>query len=249
MHVQPFLSVFQPAHTHESNSHPGCIFSHSCQWFWSTQALESNSQARCKFTHSCQSFWSSQTLERNSLSGCAHPFSWVILVYSKTGETHLLDVCSQWFWSTQKLERLTCWMHVHPFSSVLLICSNTGSYSLPGCKFSHSHQCSNPLIHMRATHSLNTCSAIFVSGSDLLNPQRATHILNVFSIYLINRTQSHFLQSYQIALQEIVIRFHQFSSWTPHTYCQYSISLIFMVILLHSHSAPLVNLRWHKLKS
>ena len=54
---------------------------------------------------------------------------------------------------------------------------------------------------MTVTHSLDACLAILVSGSNLLNSWRATHILDVF---LISISHSHVLQSYQFALQKTV---------------------------------------------
>ena len=85
-------------------------------------------------------------------------------------------------------EQLTSWM---PFLSVVLICLNTGQQltrwmcvqpflswfwssqplkkdSLAGCIFSGS----DLLKYQRATHSLDVCSAILVSGSDFLNHWR-----------------------------------------------------------------------------
>ena len=68
---------------------------------------------------------------------------------------------------------------------------------------------SNLLIHTRVTYNLDSCSAILVSGSNLLNSWRATHILDVFQFTsLVNgKPHSHFLQSYKFALQKTVIMF------------------------------------------
>ena len=95
----------------DSHSASGCMSSHSCQSFWSSQTLERDSQSGCMFSHSCQWFWSAQTLERDSLSGC------------------MFSNSCQWFWSiiySNTGEGLTTWIHVQPFLSVILICSNTG---------------------------------------------------------------------------------------------------------------------------
>ena len=45
MHVQPFLLVFWSAQKNEWDSQPRCMFSHSGQWFWSSQTLERDSLA------------------------------------------------------------------------------------------------------------------------------------------------------------------------------------------------------------
>ena len=59
-------------------------------------------------------------------------------------------------------------------------------------------------IYRRVTYSLDACSAILVSGSNLLNSWRVTHILDVFQFTsLVNgKPHSHFIQSYQFALQK-----------------------------------------------
>jgi hypothetical protein len=57
---------------------------------------------------------------------------------------------------------------------------------------SHSCQDSHLLKHWRATHSLDVCSAILISGSDLL---RATHPLKVCSAILISG--SHLLKHWR----------------------------------------------------
>ena len=59
---------------------------------------------------------------------------------------------------------------------------------------------SDLLKHWRGTHILDGCSALLVSGSDLLNHWRVTYILDVFPIYLISKIHVHHLQSYQSAL-------------------------------------------------
>ena len=44
------------------HSHSGCMFSHSCQWFWSARTQKSNSHtASCVLSHPYQWFWSVQT--------------------------------------------------------------------------------------------------------------------------------------------------------------------------------------------
>ena len=77
--------------------------------------------------------------------------------------------------------------------------------SHPGCMFNNSCQWFWSAKHWRTTHFLGVaCSVVLVSGSDLFQPWWATHILKIFPI-----RKNHFqlLQSYQIALQKLLIRF------------------------------------------
>ena len=138
------------------------------------------------------------------------PFQSGILICSSTGEQHTIWTCVHQFSLVDliclnKAEQPTSWIHIQPFILVALICSNT-----------------------RVTHFLDVCSAILISGTDLPKYLRTTHILDV--IYLISKTHGHLLLSYQFSLQKIAIRCHWFLPWMSHTYCQYSISLVFVVI-------------------
>ena len=102
--------------------------------------------------------------------------------------------------------------------------------SLPGWVFTNSPQLFQSQL-WRDTHSLNACPTILVSGSNLLNSWITTHILDVFQYNLITKPHSHLLESYQFALQKKLSCFTNFChECQPHTYCQYSISLIFMII-------------------
>ena len=178
------------------NTQTGCMFSHSHQWFQSTQRLKRDSHTECMFTlfsHSCQWFWSAQTLKRDSLPECmsSHSSQWF---WSAQTLTHILDPCSvilviQIYSNTE--EGLTSWIHVQPSQSLVLICKTLKNYSQAGYMFSHSHQCfwssqemesnsptgcmlsqSSVILispkHWRVTHILDACSVILISSSDLL---------------------------------------------------------------------------------
>ena len=83
-------------------------------------------------------------------------------------------------------EELTLWMGVHPFLSVDLICSSTGvTHSLDGCSPVFVSG-SDMLKHWRATHSLDGCSPLLVSGSDLHKQWRETHSLDGCSPFLVS---------------------------------------------------------------
>ena len=71
----------------------------------------------------------------------------------------------------------------------------------------------NLLIHIRVTYNLDACLAILVSGSVMLNLNSNLHpsFFVFLKNYLISETHYHHLESYQFALQKIVIRFHKFS--------------------------------------
>ena len=77
-----------------ANSHPGCMFSHSCQWFWSAQNWRANSLPGW-----IKKMFSDSGLLKhrraNSLSG------W------------MFNHSSQWFWSAKTLgSELTLWICV-----------------------------------------------------------------------------------------------------------------------------------------
>ena len=104
-------------------------------------------------------------------------------------ETHLLDTCSaisSVIWSN--IERLTSWICVQPFSSVVLTCPDTSREKLTSWI-----ACSAILIsgfdllkHQKVTYNLDMCSAILVSSSELIKQLRATHNLDACSAILIN---------------------------------------------------------------
>ena len=135
-----------------------CVFSLSCQWFWSAQtSLKMDSHPGCVFSHSCQWFWFAQTLENNSHPGYMFSHGSDFLKHWRV--THILDTCSailvsgsdlfkhwrathtlgmsshscQWFWSTQTLEK----------------------HSPAGCMFISSFQWFWSAQIWRATHNLD----------------------------------------------------------------------------------------------
>ena len=157
---------------------------HSHQWFWSAQTLE-------RATHKLDG-WSpiliqfdSNTRESNSHA------KWMFTVPVSGSDlltcwraTHKLNassiLSSVILIHSNTEEWLTRWMHVHPFSSVVLICKNT-----------------------RETHSLDACSVILVSSSNLLIHARATHNLHVqpfLSVVLICSTPGEQLTSWILNL-------------------------------------------------
>ena len=69
-----------------------------------------------------------------------------------------------------------------------------------------------------------------ISGSDLLKQMRATHFLNFFFFnYHVSQIHVHLLQSYRFVLSEKSCQiFNNMHQEMPLTYCQHSISLIFI---------------------
>ena len=102
------------------------------------------------------------------------PFRSVDLIFSNIGEQLTTWMSVQPFRSADLIisnteEQLTTWMGVQPLRLVNLICQTLESNSHPRWVFSHSGQRIWSAEHWWATHILDRCSAILVSGSDLLN--------------------------------------------------------------------------------
>ena len=173
-----FVSKSDPVHPVNTgeNSQAGYMsqFTLSHQWYWSSDSgqtlrLESDSQTGCVFTTSHQWFWSSQTLEvwLTNWMG-VYPFSLVVLIQTDT---------------RMRLVSQTGWVFIHSHQFWVWFCQtlDSESNSHSGWVFSHSCQwfwSCQTLLHWRATHILDGCSPIPVNGSDLVKPQRVTHILD-----------------------------------------------------------------------
>ena len=204
---------------------------HFHQWNWS-QIQESNSQARCVFSHSYQWF---QFLTAEQLT----PWTYVHSCHPD------LQQLKHWGW-THKLD------HVQPFLSVVLICSKAGE-PLTSCVLGVLVSSSDLLKHWRVTHLLNHvhCSPSVVLICSNTGEQLTSYMCFYFSLLIKSVTASSSLTvlffTKSIRFQLICIK-----EWMSHTYCQYSISQIFIAnykILLISHSKPHVNHRWYKSRS
>ena len=160
MHVQPLLLVVLICSKLESNSHTECMVSHSCQWFWFAQIQECNSHSECMFSHSHQWLWSAQNWRA----------------------THILNGYSAVLVNGSDLLK-----HSHP--GCLFIQSPQSSQSAQSLKSDshtewegvHSHQWFWSAQTLEATHILNACSTIFISGSDLLKNWSNSHSKFKFS--------------------------------------------------------------------
>ena len=173
MCVYPFLSVVL-IHSNTGEQLELTYWMHvvHSHQFWSTQTLESDSHAGCMFTHSRQWFWSPQTLSNlNSLSGCVtYQFLSVVFISLKTE-----DWLTPWMHvhpfllvvlipsNTRELEWLTAWLCVYPFLSVVLIFSSTGEWLTPWMEvFTHSCQWFRVWFSHTSRSNLQTgCASVF----------------------------------------------------------------------------------------
>ena len=116
--------------TLESNSLPGSVFTHSHWWFWSNHTMESNSLSGCVFTQSHQWFWSNQTMESDSLSGCMFTHSRQCFWSNQTlRATHTLDMCSPFLISGSDLLKCSIVTHGLDACSAILVSVPTCSYT------------------------------------------------------------------------------------------------------------------------
>ena len=76
-------------------------------------------------------------------------------------------------------------MHFQSFSLVVLICSTLKTHSLDACS-AILISGSDLLKHWRKTHRLDAYTAFLISGSDL--PRRGSHILDVCSASLVSHS-------------------------------------------------------------
>ena len=115
------LLVDWSAQTLKSNSHPGHMSSHSCQWFCCSNTGELHTNWICVQPFSSVVI---QTMESNSLSGCVQPFSLVVLIcfdlLQHWRATHILEMCSKILISSSSnlfkhWKWLTSWTYVQPF--------------------------------------------------------------------------------------------------------------------------------------
>ena len=157
-------------------------------------------------------------------------FSSVVLICPNMGEWHTCCMHVRPFLSVALIysntrEWLTTWMHVQPFSSVILL-KHLGVNSHPGW-------CSDILISgsdLLKCCRVNSHSGYGFSHSDLLKYRRATHILDVFPITWLVKFMSIIYNLTNSSFRIHLSNFNILHWRIPHTYCQYSISLSFMVI-------------------
>ena len=129
--------------------------------------------------------------------------------------------------------------------SATLISSNTlESHSQAGCISSQWFRSAQT----RERNSLaESCSVFSISGTDQLKHRRATHILYVFPIYLVNKIHVHFLLSYRfVLLKKIMFQLICIRKCHIHTASIPSANLINKI--LYSHSKPHVNPRTVQVK-
>ena len=112
---------FRFAQTLESDSLPRCIF--TCSMPVVQICSKTDSQTRCMFTHTNQWFWSTQKRESNSQTGCSPILISGFESLEDWRATHSLDVCSPLLVvlicsRSMTRERLTAWMHVHHLVSI-----------------------------------------------------------------------------------------------------------------------------------
>ena len=144
-------------------------------------------------SRTCQRIWSVQTFwtESNSHTKCMFiPISGSHQLKNQRGDS--LAVCTfskscQWFRYTQKPGRVT---HNLEACSAMLI-SSTDLLKQPNSLAEWSSailvsRSANLPKHCWATHTLNVCKVILVSGSELLKHRRATHLLDACSAILVS---------------------------------------------------------------
>ena len=160
--------------------------------------------------NSCQWFWSAQAPKNNPLLQAVKPLLSVVLNHSHTREwTHNLDTCSAILVTGSDL--LKHWRTTHSLKVF--------SHSCQWFWSAHIGEWLTTYMHL----------VIQISGSDLLRQRRATHFLNFFFNYHVSQIHVHLLQSYRFVLSEKSCQiFNNMHQEMPLTYCQHSISLIFM---------------------
>ena len=151
MHVHPFSSVFWSNRTMESDSHAGCIYSSSCQRFWTTQTME-----RLTFWMHVQPFSSvvlicSNSVERLTRWMHVQPFLSVVLIGSNIG-VRLTNCYSGTADLVSSSELIQQWRATHRLDAWTVIFVSG----------------SDPLKQWRTTNQLDACTAVLISGSDPL---------------------------------------------------------------------------------